>query len=70
MSSRDLLGNSAPTVNDLNVCPSKLAKRVDLTLSVLTQKKKNTQTIRGKLRDARKLLEVMDMFTTVMVVMA
>ena len=70
MSSRDLLGNSAPTVNDLKVCPSKLAKRVDLTLNVLTQKKKNTQTIRGKLRDARKLLEVMDMFTTVMVVMA
>lgn len=40
MSSRELLGNSAPTVNDSKVRPSKLAKRADLTLSVLTQEKK------------------------------
>ena len=63
MSSRDLLYNIVSIVNNTVLCTSKYVKRLDLMLSVLMIKNKK------QANHTRKFLEVMNMFSILIVVM-
>lgn len=68
ISSRTLLYNIAPRISNGVLGTSKFVKRVDLMLSVLVPKSKKQTNKKIEIKGHRKLLEVTDMFITLMLV--